>query len=44
MKETINKCLLSGDKSMSEMYLKQLGFIYSARGHSQKRQCKNTKI
>ena len=32
MKETINKCLLSGDKSMAEMYLKQLGFIYSTCG------------
>ena len=30
MNEIINKFLLSGDKFIPEMYLKQLGFTYSA--------------
>ena len=30
MNEIINKFLLTGDKSMSEMHLKQPGFTYSA--------------
>ena len=32
MNEIINKFLLSGDKFIPEMYLKQLGFTYSACG------------
>ena len=32
MNETVNKLLLAGDKFIPEMYLKQLGFIYSACG------------
>ena len=32
MNEIVNKFLLVGDKFMPEMYLKQLGFTYSARG------------
>ena len=32
MNEIINKSLLSGDKFIPEMYLKQLGFTYSACG------------
>ena len=32
MNEIINKFLLAGDKFMSEMYLKQPGFTYSACG------------
>ena len=32
MNEIINKCLLAGDKFMSEMHLKQPGFTYSAGG------------
>ena len=32
MNETVNKFLLTGDKFMSEMHLKQLGFTYSACG------------
>ena len=32
MNEIVNKFLLSGDKFMPEMYLKQLGFTYSACG------------
>ena len=30
--EVVNKFLLAGNKFMSEMYLKQLGFTYSACG------------
>ena len=30
MKEIINKCLLAGEKIMSEMHLRQPGFTYSA--------------
>ena len=32
MNETVNKCLLAGDKFMPEMHLKQSGFTYSAYG------------
>ena len=32
MNEIVNKFLLAGDKFMSEMHLKQPGFIYSACG------------
>ena len=32
MNETVNKFLLVGDKLISEMYLGQLGFTYSACG------------
>ena len=30
MNEIVNKVLLAGDKFMSEMHLRQPGFIYSA--------------
>ena len=30
MNEIVNKSLLAGDKVMSEMHLRQPGFIYSA--------------
>ena len=32
MNEIVNKCLLTGDKFMPEMQLKQPGFTYSAFG------------
>ena len=32
MNENVNKFLLAGDKSMSEMHLRQPGFTYSACG------------
>ena len=32
MNEKVNKFLLTGNKRMSEMYLKQSGFTYSACG------------
>ena len=32
MNDIINKCLLAGDKFMSEMHLRQPGFTYSACG------------
>ena len=32
MNEIVNEFLLAGDKLMSEMHLKQSGFIYSASG------------
>ena len=32
MNETVNKFLLSGDKFMLEMHLRQPGFTYSACG------------
>ena len=32
MNEIVNKFLLTGDKFMPEMHLKQLGFTYSACG------------
>ena len=36
MNEIVKKFLLTGDKSMSEMHLKQHGFTYSACGPSTK--------
>ena len=33
MNEIVNKFLLVGDKFMSQMHLKQLGFTYSASAH-----------
>ena len=30
MNETVNSCLLAGDKFMPEMHLRQPGFTYSA--------------
>ena len=36
MNEIVKKFLLTGDKFMSEMHLKQPGFTYSARGPSTK--------
>ena len=41
MNEIVNKCLLLGDKFMSEMYLKQSRFTYSASRPFYK--AKNTK-
>ena len=35
--EIVNKFLLVGDKSMSEMHLKQAGFTYSACGPFKKK-------
>ena len=32
MNEIVNEFLLAGDKFMSEMHLRQLGFTYSACG------------
>ena len=32
MNEIVNKCLLAGDKLMSEMHLRQSIFTYSAYG------------
>ena len=32
MNTTVNKLLLTGDKFMPEMHLRQPGFTYSARG------------
>ena len=32
MNEIVNRFLLAGDKSMSELHLKQTGFTYSACG------------
>ena len=37
MNEIINKILLAGDESMSEMHIKQPGFTYSACGPSTKK-------
>ena len=36
MSEIVNKFLLSGDKLVPEMHLRQPGFIYSACGPSTK--------
>ena len=36
MKEIVNKFLLTGEKFMPEMHLRQPGFTYSAVVHSQK--------
>ena len=38
----MNKCLLAGDKFMSEMHLKGPGFMYSACGLFIKNKKKNT--
>ena len=35
MKEIVNKFLLTGDKYMPEIHLRQPGFTYSAAGHIQ---------
>ena len=37
MNEIVNKFLLAGDKFMPEMYLNQLGFIFSPCGLSTKK-------
>ena len=42
MNDIINKFLLTGDKFMLELHLRQPGFIYSACGPFTKR--KNTKV
>ena len=44
MNEKVNKFLLAGDKFMSEMHLKQPGFIYSACGPFTKRKEKIQKF
>ena len=44
MNEKVNKFLLSGDKFLPEMHLKQSGFTYSACGPFIKKQRKNSKI
>ena len=36
MKEIVNKFLLTGDKYMPEIHLRQPGFTYSAVGNIQK--------
>ena len=41
MNEIVNKFLLTGDKFMPEMHLKQPGFIYSTCGPFTKKQRKN---
>ena len=45
MKETVNTFLLSGNKLMPEMHLRQPGFTYSACGPSKKikKELKNLK-
>ena len=44
MNNTVNKFLLAGNKFMSEMHLKQLGFTYSACQPFTGKQRKNTKL
>ena len=45
MNETAKKILLAGQKFIPELYLKQIGFAYSACGPSKKKkQRKNWKI
>ena len=44
MNEIVNKFLLAGDKFMSEMHLKQLGFTYSACGSFTKNRERISKI
>ena len=44
MNEIVNKLLLTGDKFMPEMHLKQPGLTYIACGPFTKTQRKNTKI
>ena len=36
MKDIVNKFLLTGEKFMTEMHLRQHGFTYSACDHLQK--------
>ena len=36
MREIVNKFLLTGDKYMPEIHLRQTGFTYSAVAHIQK--------
>ena len=43
MNETVNKFLLSGDKFMPEMHLRQPGFTYNASGPFTKKQRRNPK-
>ena len=44
MNEIVNKCLLAGDKFMSEMHLKLSGFTYSACGPFNKNKVKIQKF
>ena len=44
MSKIVNKFLLTGDKLMPEMHLRQSGFTYSACGPFTKKQKKNTKV
>ena len=44
MNETVNNFLIVGDKFMSEMHLKQPGFIYSTCGPFTKKTKKNRKV
>ena len=44
MNKIISKFLLTGDKLMSELYLKQPGFTYSTCGSFTKHCEKNSKI
>ena len=44
MNEIVTKCLLAGDKFMSEIRLRQPGFTYSACRPFKKKQRENTKI
>ena len=44
MNETVNKFLLTGDKSTPEMHLRKPGFTYSACGTFKKKQRKNPKV
>ena len=44
MNNIINKCLLTGDKFMSEMHLRQHQFIYSACGPFSRHKERNKKF
>ena len=44
MNETVNKFLLAGDRTMPEMHLRQLGFIYNACGAFTKKRERIQKI
>ena len=44
MKEIVNKFLLTGDKYMPEIHLRQPGFTYSAVSHIQKIKKKSKKL
>ena len=44
MNQIVNKCLLAGDKFMTEMHLRQPGSIYSACGPFTKNKQKKSKI